>query len=107
MGNPKRIDARLLQGRWIHSHEEDTEHEAVYRPASWTLPPARGRTGFELRADGTATRLGPGPTDRPAASPGRWRLDADRLLLEASESGAPDRELRIVSLAADRLVIRK
>ena len=54
----------LLQ-HWIHSHEEDTDTEMVFRPASFNFPPARGRKGFELSPDGTLIDYRIGPTDRP------------------------------------------
>jgi hypothetical protein len=63
----------------MHSHEEDSEGEAVYRRASYQFPPARGRTGFELKADGSLTEYGIGPTDRRTQTAGKWKLDGDTL----------------------------
>jgi hypothetical protein len=99
------IDARALHRRWMHSHEEDSEDEAVYRPSSWRFPASRGRSGFELRADGTATRLAPGAADRPQEAAGRWRLEADDLVLESP--GQVARVLRVLRVEPDRLVVRK
>ena len=65
-----------LTGRWMHSHEEDTADVAVYRPASYDFPPARGRNGFEFSADGRATYIGIAATDGSNQIPGRWELDA-------------------------------
>src|SRR5260370_746002 len=59
---PQDIAPQLLQRRWMHSREEDTATEMVFRPASYHFPPARGRTGFALGPDkidgdfGAATR---------------------------------------------------
>jgi len=47
------LDRAALQGQWVHAHEEDTDSELVYRPASYSLPPSRGRSALDLRADGT------------------------------------------------------
>lgn len=97
-----------LPGAWVHSHEEDTSGEMVFRPADWTFPPSRGRRGFELRADGSASLAGPGPTDRPATATGRWVVEEpDRLALYEGDAATPARVYRIVSIAADRLVVRK
>ena len=89
-----------LHGHWVHSHEEDSPTEAVYRPASHPFPPARGRDGFELEADGSLVEHGIGPTDRSTKTAGKWALDAGVLTMGG-------RARKIVSLAPDRLVLRK
>ena len=93
-----------LVGRWLHSHEEDTEAELVYRPATYHFPPSRGRAGFELRPDGTAVDLGIGPTDRREESPGSWRLEGNSLILERA---GDSRVLTLVDVAADRLRVSR
>jgi hypothetical protein len=90
---------RELMRRWIHSHEEDAGELRVYRPADWDFPPARGRRGFELRPGGEVRLYGPGATDRPEATTGRWASSEGRLRLG-------DEGLEIVSLESDRLVVR-
>ncbi len=94
-----------LLGRWTHAHEEDTGEERVYRPATHRLPPARGRTSFELRADGTFAGAAPGPADRPQAMSGRWTLAGDDLTLIPGGDG-PAQTLRITAVTADRLAVR-
>jgi hypothetical protein len=96
------IARELLPRRWVHSHEEDTDDEMVFRDAaSYTFPPARGRTAFELRPDGSYVETAPGPDDRPAAGPGgSWTLEDDTLRLE-------DRELRIKAVEDDVLRVRR
>jgi hypothetical protein len=103
----RKIDAKLLERRWLHSHEEDSERAVVYRPAGWAFPPSRGRSGFDLRPGGRLVTLGPGPTDRPEERPGRWRLDGDLLVLEPGPGRGPARTLRVERAAADRLEIRR
>ena len=77
-----------LYRRWVHSREEDEGDLRVYRPAGYDLPPARGRRGIEFRPDGEVLVYGPGPADRPTASPGS--LD----------------DVEIVSVEPDRLTLR-
>lgn len=96
-----------LQRRWIHSHEEDSEREMVFRPASYPFPPSRGRTGFELRADGSLVHIGIAPADGPRESAGHWTLEDECLILEPAGRAEPSRTLRIVSASQDRLVVRK
>jgi hypothetical protein len=103
-----RMNRELLHQPWVHAHEEDTPTEAVYRPASYPLPRSRGRTGFELRPDGTVTHVGIGPTDIPEQTAGSWELEEDdiptvRIRLHTGETQA----LPILSVENDRLVVRK
>jgi hypothetical protein len=101
-----RYEKQLLEGRWVHSHEEDTDDEMVFRPADRPLPPSRGRTSLEIRPDGTYVESAPGPVDVPESSTGSWSLQGGRLVLEAEENG-PSRELEITGAEDDRLTIRK
>ena len=77
-----------LYRRWVHAREEDEGDVHVYRPTGYALPPARGRRGIEFRPDGEVLVYGPGPADKPTASPGRME-DVD-----------------IVSVSPDRLELR-
>jgi hypothetical protein len=74
--------------RWVHSHEEDTDREMVFRPAEVELPPSRGRVAFELRPDGTFVESGIGPTDRSEPASGRWQLeDGEKIVLGDGATG--------------------
>jgi len=102
------IDAAQLCGRWLHSHEEDEDGAQVFRPGTHGLPPSRGRLCLELHRDGTLLETRPGADDRPRATPGRWELAGSRLrLFEDAAARAPARELEVVSLEPDRLVLRR
>lgn len=101
------IEPDRLAGTWVHSHEEDTDAEMVFRKAEsgYAFPPARGRTRFELRADGSYVESAPGPTDRPEDHPGRWLLEEGRRLVLATPN--PDEEDRVLTVtAADEEVLR-
>jgi len=41
------IKRAQVAGRWVHSHEEDTDDEMVFRAADsgYAFPPSRGRAG--------------------------------------------------------------
>ena len=91
----------LLQGRWVHSHEEDTDAEMVFRPASFAFPRSRGRTSFELHPDGTYVESSPGPVDVPEESTGSWSLEGDQLVL------GRDHAWKIKDASSDRLTVRK
>lgn len=98
-------DKRVLQQRWLHSHEEDGPAEMVYRPASYPFPRSRGRSGFELKPDQTLVNIQPGANDAPTATTGTWAVDeANNLLLHGETS---TRTLSIISAGEDRLVVGK
>jgi hypothetical protein len=94
------MDVKALRQHWVHSHEEDTDTEMVFRPASYKFPPARGRKGFELKPDGTLVDYGIGPTDRRTRSKGKWKLEGDELRLGG-------RAMKVVDVDRERLLVRK
>jgi len=102
------ISRQDLIGEWIHSREEDSEGVEVYRRPEFAFPPARGREGFELRADGSWIERRPGPTDVPESSPaGGWELAGSTLRLAAPDSGeSAARDLTVVVAEPDRLLLR-
>jgi len=103
---PGPIDDNLLARRWLHSHEEDTPTEMVFRPDTYNFPPARGRTGFTLSAGGQAQTHSPGPTDRNVVAQGNWTKDASgRLTIRVPD--AADHSMEILSVTPDRLVVKK
>ena len=105
---PPPIDAAALAGTWVRSHEEDTDDCAVYRPAGFAFPPARGRGGFTLNADGSATEFGPGAADQPVSGHARWALGGgDCLEIFSAGAKSPPRVLNITSHQPDKLLISK
>ncbi len=93
-----------LAKRWSHSFEEDHDGVRVYRPGDYPFPPARGRDGLDLRADGTYDDIGVGRGDAGSARPGTWRADGDTLRLAPGTGG--ERSVDIVHVAPDRLELR-
>jgi hypothetical protein len=101
------IEDDVLCRRWVHAHEEDNDEEMVFRPSEHPLGPSRGRTSFELRADGTFSESGLGAADVPEEASGTWRLDRDSIVLSEAAPGGVPRVLPIASADQQRLVIRK
>ncbi|HSK38894.1 MAG TPA: hypothetical protein VK943_03925 [Arenibaculum sp.] len=102
------IDPACLYGEWLHAHEEDRGEEAVYRPASGTFTPSRGREGFTLRPDGTCTYRGLSPTDQPSAQTCRWTFgDGNRLVLHHLSGVTGPYVLEVVSCAPGQLILRR
>ena len=99
------VDAAALHGRWVHSHEEDSGGEQVFRRESYPFPPSRGRRALDLRPDGSYGGSVPGPTDRPEEAEGKWKLSGDELELRGADGS--EEPLQVVSAAPDRLVLRR
>ena len=99
------VGIHTSDGEWVHAHEEDSESELVFRPASYSLPPSRGRSTLDLRADGSYSESSPGPTDRPEQATGTWALEQDRLTLRPQQGRR--RLLQITAAEPDRLALRR
>jgi hypothetical protein len=92
-----------IKGVWMHSFEEDTGTELVFRPAaSYPFPPSR-RTRDTLDFDtGQLVTAVPGPDDKVQRSPaaitplgmGRYRL-GDGREIEVTEAGSERLRVRM------------
>jgi len=89
----------------VHSHEEDTAAEMVFRRPTHPLPPSRGRMSIELRSDGSYIESSPGPVDVPEESRGSWSLEGNSLVLGA-EGDRPGHAWEIAAVNNDRLTVR-
>jgi hypothetical protein len=105
--NKESIDPNLLNQKWVHSHEEDTAEEMVFRPSTFKFPPSRGRTGFELRPDGTAQVLGVAPTDAPQQQIGSWSVGTEKQLTVQVPALQQTQSMTVLSVSPDRLVVKK
>jgi hypothetical protein len=95
-----------LEGRWMHSFEEDHGDVAVYRPPEHEFPRARGRDGIEFHPDGSFTEWVIGRGDARQPVPGHWRAGgADRLEVSTERGG--EQVLEILHLDRDRLEVRR
>jgi hypothetical protein len=100
------IDRKALAQTWIHSHEEDTDSETVFRPSTYAFPPSRGRKSFQLKTDGSLVSSGPGPDDRSVKTEGQWLMSGGKLELKPS-AGRPASVLQVLSAGPDKLVVKK
>jgi hypothetical protein len=102
------VSRETLVRRWVHSHEEDTDTEMVFRPDDFEFPPSRGRVALELRKDGTALERGIGPTDVPEETEKGWALDeSGNIVLLDKGTERVLRRLAVESADPDRLTVRK
>ena len=103
----KTVNVEALYGQWVHSSEEDTQEETVFRPPSYAFPPSRGRAAFELGPDNSYLGAGIGPTDINDVRKGRWELENSddlRILIELENQHDV---LTVTSFDKDRLTIRR
>lgn len=107
MTDAKRLNVDALCQRWIHSAEEDTEEEMVYRSAGFSFPPRRGRAGFELFPDKSYRRAAIGPTDVSAVDEGTWELEDGDVSRIRIECGGVRDILTVTSVDYNRLAISK
>jgi hypothetical protein len=98
-------EKEYLAQRWVHSHEEDTDQEMVFRPASFNFPLSRGRRSIDIKPNGSVLESGPGPTDRTEIAEGAWKLAGDQLTLTGA--GKSNRQYRIMTVDPEKLVIQK
>ena len=103
----EKLNISDLHQFWVHSHEEDTETEVVYRPSGFAFPPARGRTGFELHADQSFKRIGIAAADGSAVADGTWEIENEDDLRIRINYQDESRILAVASVDRDRLVIRR
>lgn len=102
------MNETIMHGHWVHSHEEDSKTEMVYRPTAYDFPRARGRYSFQLNPDHVYVEFGIGPTDRPEEFEGKWDLDSKGVLRIYDTDGTGlIRSMSVVSVEANRLVIEK
>jgi hypothetical protein len=102
------VNQSALHRLWVHSHEEDTDTEMVFRPGTYNFPPARGRTSFDLKPDGSLVAGGISPDDRRSATGGTWKLESNnKLAFYTGSQSTPDQVMEIVSVEPERLVARK
>jgi len=79
----------------------------VFRPSSYGFPPARGRKSFSLKPGGTLIEGGIAPNDAQIETEGTWRLEDGCLSFYAKSAPKASRVMKIISVAKDRLVVKK
>lgn len=101
------VSEQRLVGTWMHAREEDSSGTLVFRPADYDFPPARGRVGYEFRANHSCDYIGISPRDGAARTSCAWRMSGgahSELHIEFPD-GRSD-VFTVVSADRDRLVLR-
>ncbi len=105
---PASVDVATMQRTWLHAHEEDHGDTLVFRPNTYAFKPSRGRTGFEIGANGELTQYDIAPTDGLEKRLGRWRVEGNMFYATFPEKNSTDYSLRVLSLTPERFeAVRK
>ena len=108
------MDKSKLEGNWIHSHEEDADGNMIFRPEGFQLPLTRaGRAAIDLKNDNSYVLKGDIGAlnnnlladDRYKHENGTWAIDDNNIL--NLHTNQDMQKLEIVSIAADKLVVKK
>lgn len=100
------VSPESLVGRWLRAADEDTPTEKVYRRAD-ALTRGRPREEFELHPEGHYTHFGVQPTDALSEERGTWKLEGGRLHLIVNQDPSRTKQLDVVKVDPNRLVVSK
>lgn len=93
---------------WLHSHEDDRGDTLVFRPNTYDFPPARGRTGFTLEANGVFRQYDIAPTDGLEEHPGKWEMQDEKTLqVIFPDKKSTDFTVEILSAKPDLLKVKR
>jgi hypothetical protein len=97
-----------ILGRWLHSHEEDAQGVIVYRPADYSFPPSRGRSGFDFRKDGELVYIGIGRADGSEEFLGSWAIEgSNQVRINVNNDRIGSLVLHVVSCDKKALKVRR
>ena len=91
---------------WINLYEADKDGNKAYRDSKYDFPPSRGRSGFQIDADGTFYETKPGPTDLPTKVKGAWEWVEANKSIKAT-LGENSYKLTFISLEDGLLMLKK
>ncbi len=96
-------DSKYLQNHWIHSFEEDTKEERVYRSSDYIFKPSRGREGFILKTGGELKITPISPNDKPVTYTGTWKMEGTNLALNYEDK---KEVYTILEISSDKLKLK-
>jgi hypothetical protein len=100
------LNFRRLPGKWVHSFEEDTDEDMVYRPGEFSFPRARGRASMDLKENGEIVDFLIGRNDVPGPATGQWQLAGEKIIINYHDDDN-SRTYAIKEITDDKLVLKK
>lgn len=109
MPEDKKSVSDILAKRWVHSYEDDTNTDMVFRPENFFDPdqPSRGRVDLVFKPDHTFAGAGIGAADVPEVKQGVWSVDDAETEIQIQTESGSNRTLKLIELKDDKLVISK
>ena len=102
------MDKKMLYKNWIHSYEEDSEYEMVFRPETFTFPLRRGgREAIDLRSDRTYIQRKSASDDSYIRDEGTWDIKGENIISVGQNPVIGSGNHQIVTLTENILVIKK
>ena len=102
----KKFNKNSLFGEWIHSHEEDTANEIVFRPSNYAFPLTRSaRNIYHFAPDGMLIKGEPTASDSINKIEDKWDLKSDEISMY--EDGKLINKKVIASIDKNKLVLKK
>ena len=95
------LNQSVLEGNWLHSHEESKGETLVFRRSGYTFPAGTIRTGISLDRSGQLRLLYPTKTTNDLL--GSWSTNGTKLMIKAP---LWDGKFEIQSATRNRLTIR-
>ncbi len=94
-----------IVGAWVHSFEEDTSEESVYRPKGFSFSRARGRREFHLQSNGKVFDNSTGKGDLPEPVSGDWDVENAQVSIHYLDGS--EEQFSIKDVSPEKLVIMK
>ncbi|WP_420151775.1 lipocalin family protein [Spirosoma sp.] len=102
----KKFNTNHLCREWIHSAEEDSPEEAVFRPADYAFPlTRRPRDFFTLHADGSLVKGQGTSSDSLQEDQGHWDLTNNEISFHTQDEQVET--YQIGSINPNKLVLKK
>jgi hypothetical protein len=95
--------SQLLENKWTHAHEEDSDQFKVYHTSAYSFGPSRGRERFTILPDGKLEITPISPNDAPISYDGSWMVDGDILLLQFSKDTL---KYEIIDIQTNTLILK-
>lgn len=94
-----------LLGAWQHDHEQSVDGVDVFVRGDLELPPARFRQRWTFEAGGVLRASTLAANDAHGEGEGRWRLEGDRLVIEAP--GETEAQVWVIVGVGETLRVRR
>ncbi len=105
------VSSPALYQKWVRSYEDEKGQPGVkvYRPESYSFPPARGREAISFQKSGSLVRFDIGPSDGQKIIMGTWVKTKFSHTMKVTVQGAENEVyfLEVISVSKDMLKVKR